>query len=175
MHNNTQSLSWCRTLWLFTEGHANWTIGARCKHGAPADLTVQSKQPASFELLKKHLFEWRRVVIASLCSCWPHSHKKQALVCRRHWLTNWGNVRRRRVGDLCYWWRDTTKPVSLIPLSIKRRWTKQNTLSQSYTFHTFSTHSNSSVGQSGSHTATVAGPKPHDWPHVHLHIPGFVN
>lgn len=56
-----------------SECHANCTIGARCKLDTPADLTVQSKQPASFELLKKHLFEWTRV--AFLCSCWPHSHK----------------------------------------------------------------------------------------------------
>ena len=42
----------------------------------PADLTLQSKQPVSFELLMKHLFEWRWV-FGFWSSCRPHSDRNR--------------------------------------------------------------------------------------------------
>lgn len=153
-HIHAHCLTRCRT--LFTERHANWTIGGRCKHDAPAHLTASSTQPVSFELLKKHSFEWRRAVIA-LLQLVAHARTKNRL-CLPKVVNDKPGECEAPMCEMCATGEEKRQSLSSwIPPPIWRRLTKQNSHSRSHTFHTLSTQLDSSGGRGSFHAASAKG------------------
>lgn len=115
----------------------------------PADLNLQPKQPESFELLKKHLFEWSELSLRS-CAAVGHVLTKTGSVCTGYRMTKCVNMRRWHVCDQCYWWRKRTKPFFFNPSVYQKEIDETErsvTFIHFHTFHTFSTQPVSSGAQ----------------------------
>lgn len=106
-HTNTHSRTRRRT--LFTERHANWTIGARCKRAAC--WFDSSAQTGSELWTAEETLIWMETSCLCLLVQLPATLTKTASVCTRYRMTNCGNARHPHVCDLCYCWRKGTKPL----------------------------------------------------------------
>lgn len=164
-YTHKHRLTQCSTLWLC---HANLTIGVKCKHAA---CWFESPAETASELwTAEETLIWMEtsclcVLVQLLAMC----SQKQAQCARG---TEWQNV---------WTWGADMSVISvtgeekeqsrsfLIPLSIKRKLTKQNAQSHSYisTHSTHFPHSRSLLVPSERlHCSNCKGSKPHDWPCV---------